>query len=98
MATARLRLRRRMRGMRYMSELKMEHAVSLATPEMQERALSRASILLVDDQPGRLISYEAILATLEVSCVRAMSGRDALQRLLEQEFAVILLDVRMPEM
>ena len=81
-----------------MSELKMEHAVSPSAPEAQERALSRASILLVDDQPGRLISYEAILATLEVSCVRAMSGRDALQRLLEQEFAVILLDVRMPEM
>ena len=52
----------------------------------------------MDDQPGRLISYEAILATLEVRCVRATSGREALQRLLDEEFAVILLDVRMPEM
>jgi PAS domain S-box-containing protein len=58
----------------------------------------RASILLVDDQPGRLLSYEAIVSGLGVRCVRALSGREALARLLEQEFAAILLDVSMPEM
>ncbi|HEY7641133.1 MAG TPA: response regulator [Steroidobacteraceae bacterium] len=58
----------------------------------------RAHILLVDDQPARLLSYEAILLGLGVQCVRALSGRQALERLLEQEFAAILLDVNMPEM
>ncbi|HKQ15226.1 MAG TPA: response regulator [Steroidobacteraceae bacterium] len=58
----------------------------------------RASILLVDDQPARLLSYEAILLGLGVHCVRALSGVQALERLLEQEFAAILLDVHMPEM
>jgi PAS domain S-box-containing protein len=58
----------------------------------------RASILLVDDQPARLLSYEAVLYGLGVQCVRALSGPQALERLLEQEFAAILLDVNMPEM
>jgi signal transduction histidine kinase len=59
---------------------------------------ARASILLVDDQPARLLSYEAILLGLGVQCVRALSGKQALEKLLEQEFAAILLDVNMPEM
>jgi signal transduction histidine kinase len=58
----------------------------------------RVSILLVDDQPARLLSYEAILLGLGVQCVRALSGAQALEKLLEQEFAAILLDVHMPEM
>lgn len=57
----------------------------------------RASVLLVDDQPARLLTYEAVLANLEIQCVRALSGRQALQHLLDQEFAAILLDVQMPE-
>jgi signal transduction histidine kinase len=61
-------------------------------------ATPRASILLVDDQPARLLSYEAVLYGLGVQCVRALSGSQALERLLEQEFAAILLDVNMPEM
>jgi PAS domain S-box-containing protein len=59
---------------------------------------SRASILLVDDQPARLLSYEAVLGTLNVHCVRALSGNEALERLLKQEFAVLVLDVNMPGM
>jgi signal transduction histidine kinase len=69
----------------------------LAVSEPQPPA-PRASILLVDDQPARLLSYEAILLGLGVQCVRALSGAQALERLLEQEFAAILLDVHMPEM
>lgn len=61
-------------------------------------ASARASILLVDDQPARLLSYEAVLYGLGIQCVRALSGTQALERLLEQEFAAILLDVNMPEM
>lgn len=58
----------------------------------------RPSVLLVDDQPARLLSYEAVLSGLEVRCVRALSGFEALERLLKQEFAVIVLDVNMPDM
>jgi signal transduction histidine kinase len=56
------------------------------------------NILLVDDQPGRLLSYEAILGELGENLVRARSGTEALARLMEMEFAVILLDVNMPDM
>jgi PAS domain S-box-containing protein len=55
-------------------------------------------ILLVDDQPARHLTYEAMLANLQVVCVRAASGEEALQRLLKQDFAAVLLDVHMPGM
>jgi PAS domain S-box-containing protein len=63
-----------------------------------EQTGQRASILLVDDQPARLLTYEAMLSGLGLHCVRALSGREALEKLLQQEFAVIILDVHMPEM
>lgn len=56
----------------------------------------RVNILIVDDQPSRLLSYEAILADLNQNIVRARSGTEALQELMRREFAVILLDVNMP--
>ncbi|MBN9518737.1 PAS domain S-box protein [bacterium] len=55
-----------------------------------------AHILLVDDQPANLLALEAILGDLGVNLVRAESGEEALKRLLEADFAAILLDVRMP--
>jgi signal transduction histidine kinase len=55
-------------------------------------------ILLVDDQPSRLLTYEAILEPLGHRLVKATSGVEALARLMEREFAVILLDVSMPDM
>ena len=60
--------------------------------------LARPNILMVDDQPARLLTYESILEGVGVTCVRALSGREALERLLRQDFALILLDVSMPEM
>ena len=57
----------------------------------------RVSVLLIDDQPARLLSYEAILGTLGLDLVRAQSGTEALARLTEREFAAILLDVNMPD-
>lgn len=55
-------------------------------------------ILLVDDQHARLLSYEAILRELGHDLVTATSGVEALDRLMREEFAVILLDVSMPGM
>ena len=83
-----------------MSMLKTDSSAAATAPELSESQApaARASILLVDDQPARLLSYEAILLGLGVQCVRALSGAQALERLLEQEFAAILLDVHMPEM
>jgi PAS domain S-box-containing protein len=56
----------------------------------------RVNVLLVDDQPARLLSYRTILEPLGQNLVEAASGEEALSRLMETEFAVILLDVNMP--
>ena len=58
----------------------------------------KVSILLVDDQPQRLVAYRAILADLGLNLVCAGSGREALEQLMDREFAVVLLDVSMPDM
>src|SRR5215204_647861 len=59
---------------------------------------SKASILIVDDRPEKLLSLEAVLEDLNQRIVRAYSGREALRHVLDREFAVILLDVNMPGM
>ena len=58
----------------------------------------RAKILLVDDRPENLLALEAILSSLNQVLVRASSGEEALRALLKDEFALILLDARMPGM
>jgi len=58
----------------------------------------KAKILLVDDREENLIALEAILSSLDLVPVRAKSGEEALKALLGTEFALILLDVRMPGM
>jgi signal transduction histidine kinase/DNA-binding response OmpR family regulator len=58
----------------------------------------KASILIVDDRPEKLLALEAVLEDLNQHIVRAYSGREALRHVLEREFAVILLDVNMPGM
>ena len=58
----------------------------------------KVNILLVDDQPGKLLAHESVLAELGQNIVKAANGREALQCLLRQDFAVILLDVNMPDM
>ncbi|MER8007330.1 response regulator [Streptomyces sp. NPDC094149] len=58
----------------------------------------RASILLVDDMEDNLIALEAVLGSLNEPLVRARSGEEAMKALLRQQFALVLLDVRMPGM
>lgn len=57
----------------------------------------RVNILLVDDQPAKLLSYEVILGDLGENLVTASSAREALEQLLKSDFAVILVDVCMPD-
>ena len=57
-----------------------------------------ASILIVDDRPEKCLALEAVLDDLGQNIVRAYSGREALRQVLHHEFAVILLDVNMPDM
>lgn len=57
----------------------------------------KVNILLVDDQPAKLLSYESILAPLGETLVTAGSGREALEHLLKKDIAVVLMDVSMPE-
>jgi len=58
----------------------------------------KTNILMVDDQPAKLLSYETILSSLGENLVRATSGQEALNQLLKQEFAVVLMDVCMPDL
>jgi PAS domain S-box-containing protein len=58
----------------------------------------KVNILLVDDQPAKLLSYEVILHELGENLVKASSGQEALEFLLKSEVAVVLMDVCMPEL
>jgi PAS domain S-box-containing protein len=69
-----------------------------AAQTAQEPGERRIKILLVDDTPENLVSLEAALGSLGEELVLANSGTEALRHLLEDDFAAILLDVRMPEM
>src|SRR3954467_4953109 len=62
------------------------------------RGHDAANILMVDDQPARLLTYRAILEPLGHNLVAVNSGLEALEALMKQEFAVVLLDVKMPGM
>lgn len=55
------------------------------------------NILVVDDQPAKLLSYEVILKDLGESLIKANSAREALEHLLKMDIALILVDVCMPD-
>lgn len=62
------------------------------------RRSTKPSVLLVDDVPANLLALEAQLEDMDCELVRASSGNEALRQLLKREYAVMLLDVQMPEM
>ena len=57
----------------------------------------KVNILMVDDQPGKLLSYEAILSELGENLIQATSAKEALEKLLKTDVAAVLMDVSMPE-
>lgn len=61
-------------------------------------APEKVNILMVDDQPGKLLSYEAILGELGENLIKASSGTEALEILLKTDVAIVLMDVSMPEL
>src|SRR6202790_4083523 len=61
-------------------------------------AHEKANILMVDDQPAKLLSYEAVLGELGENLITAASGKEALEHLLKTDVAVVLMDVSMPEL
>jgi signal transduction histidine kinase len=61
-------------------------------------AHDRVNILLVDDQPGKLLAYEAILSDLGENLIKASSGREALDHLLRTDITIVLMDVSMPDL
>jgi PAS domain S-box-containing protein len=89
--------------------MKVEDESPLARPAPQISETDRQSdvvprralpvrILLVDDEPANLLALEAVLGSLGHDMVRAQSGEDALAKTLEHDFAVVLMDIRMPGM
>jgi PAS domain S-box-containing protein len=65
---------------------------------MNDTAADKVNVLLVDDQPDKLLAYEVILHDLGENLVKASSAREALQFLLKNDVAVVLIDVCMPEL
>jgi signal transduction histidine kinase len=61
------------------------------------RPVTPVNILMVDDQPAKLLSYEAILRDLNENLIKVTSGREALDQLLKNDIALVLLDVSMPD-
>ena len=65
---------------------------------MSRSAATQVKVLLVDDEPANLLALHAVIGNLNVVTIEAYSGAEALRRLREDEFAVVLLDVKMSGM
>lgn len=75
----------------------MATQINPAKGEPPVRADGPVNILMVDDQPAKLLSYEAILKDLNENLIKVSSGREALDQLLRNDIALVLLDVSMPD-
>ncbi|HWA89843.1 MAG TPA: response regulator [Rhizomicrobium sp.] len=93
--SGRLRLSRETRQYRAASH-DAAHVAASVRHEMIEH--EKVNILLVDDQPAKLLSYEVVLRDLGENLIQASSATDALQILLKNEIAVVLVDVCMPDL
>src|ERR1035438_6256062 len=58
----------------------------------------KINILMVDDQPAKLLSYQVMLGGLGENLIKAPSAKEALEVLLNNDIAVVLMDVSMPEL
>lgn len=67
-------------------------------PDLSRAITTRPKILVVDDNPANLLVVRRLLSKFDVDLVEASSGNDALRATLDNEFALILLDVYMPDM
>ena len=76
----------------------MTNAAAGLQRSTKQTMTDKVNILMVDDQPGKLLSYEAILAELGENLIKATSGKEALEHLLKTDVAVVLMDVSMPEL
>jgi len=68
------------------------------TEKTESPGKEKVNVLLVDDQPDKLLAYEVILGQLNENLVKTASAREALQFLLKNDVAVVLIDVCMPEL
>ncbi|HXC53262.1 MAG TPA: response regulator [Candidatus Limnocylindrales bacterium] len=75
----------------------MTQPVSSLTPVANGNHHEAVNILLVDDQPAKLLSYEAMLNQLGENLIKANSAKEALDHLLRNEITVVLMDVSMPD-
>jgi two-component system sensor histidine kinase/response regulator len=75
-----------------------DRLTALPPSDRPSRYSDQVNILLVDDQPANLLALEAMLQGLGQNLIKAGSGREALKWLLTHDVAVILLDVKMPDM
>ena len=66
--------------------------------DVDHNPYDKVNILLVDDQPGKLLAYEAMLSDLGENLIKASSGREALEHLLKTEITLVLMDVSMPDL
>jgi CheY-like chemotaxis protein len=73
-----------------------ESTMAQATPSNTRPFSGRIPVLIVDDNPANRMAFESVLTPLGLNVVLASSGKEALERIGETEFAIILLDVRMP--
>ena len=69
-----------------------------AGADVSQEMDEKISILMVDDQPGKLLTYEAMLDELGENLIKAHSGMEALEHLLKTDIALVLMDVSMPGM
>ena len=58
----------------------------------------KVNVLLVDDQPAKLLSYEVILKDLGENLIKASSAKAGFEQLLKTDIAIVLMDIMMPEM